>query len=246
MVPRTPGAVKPPSPGLPAPGRGRGPHPCFAAVERPGPEDSQPGSPPNVHSPAILKPRDSAENPILRCPDRCNLCCTAVHIGGLRAFSRTAPVTRRYIPDRHHLEATFDPAPVGLACWRPIGRWSGFSSRQASSDDTGTSRWHWRAICGQMRTFPAQSTRIRHLSPGDKAGTCPEVSGRAKTEVRPRSGKCDATWTGRGLGTGPALQLMAGRSAAGTRDRRSVVLVSEGDVVVRRGSASSAVQQRAQ
>jgi hypothetical protein len=38
---------------------------------------------------------------------------------------------------------------------------------------------------------------VAAVPPGDKAGTCPEVTGRAKTEVRPRSGKCDATWTGR-------------------------------------------------
>src|SRR5947207_5873267 len=85
MVPRTPIAVKPPSPtgaslrltSLVTGIRSRAAflHQAPAAVlipnepesERPGPEDSQPGSPPNIHGPAILKPRDSAESPILHC-----------------------------------------------------------------------------------------------------------------------------------------------------------------------------------
>jgi hypothetical protein len=34
--------------------------------------------------------------------------------GGPRSFSRAASVTQRHAADRHHIEADFDPAPVGL------------------------------------------------------------------------------------------------------------------------------------
>jgi hypothetical protein len=34
---------------------------------------------------------------------------------GPRSFSRAVPVTQRHAADRHHIEAGFDPASVGLA-----------------------------------------------------------------------------------------------------------------------------------
>jgi hypothetical protein len=92
------------------------------------------------------------------------------------AFSRTVPVTQSHMIGRHHLRPTFNPAPVGVACWRPIGRWSGFSSRQASSDDTGTSRWSWRAICGQK-----SATGVARHRPGERE-TIGSVATRALTE----------------------------------------------------------------
>src|SRR6266478_4909618 len=78
---------------------------------------------------------------------------------------------------------------------------------------------------------------------GHKAGNVPpEVTGGTKTEVRPRSGELRRdSDSGVRSSHGPALQLMASRSDAGTWDRRSVVLGSDGDVVALRGFASSAV-----
>ena len=42
----------------------------------------------------------------------------------------------------------FDPAPAGLVCRRPMGRWSRFLVEAASSGGTGTSCWNLRATRG--------------------------------------------------------------------------------------------------
>lgn len=54
---------------------------------------------------------------------------------GPRAFSWSAPVTQRDAVDGITSRPAFDPASVGLACWRPTGRWSGFLPRQHRRHD---------------------------------------------------------------------------------------------------------------
>src|SRR5437764_13624688 len=101
MVPRTPIAVKPPSPtgaslrltSLVTGIRSRAAflHQAPAAVlipnepesERPGPEDSQPRLPAEYPRPGNPQATGQRRKPKC-CPvaDRCHLCCTAVHIGG--------------------------------------------------------------------------------------------------------------------------------------------------------------------
>ncbi len=69
---------------------------------------------------------------------------------------RPSPVTQRHTVGITSRPA-FDPAPAGLVCRRPVGRWSRFLAEAASSGGTGTSGWNLRATRGRRvnRARPA-------------------------------------------------------------------------------------------
>ena len=87
---------------------------------------------------------------------------TAPNWAATCASSRMGPVTERHTVDRHHLRPTSGPAPVGLACWSLMGRWSRFLSREHPAA-TGTSCWRWLATCMCVRSGRHYTARARAL-----------------------------------------------------------------------------------
>lgn len=151
---------------------------------------------------------------------------------GPYASSRIVPVTRRHAVDRHHLKATFDPVPVGLACWSLIGRWSRFLSGEHPAATGTSSCWRWRATCGRPDVHPRRAPMHKHtvVARWSTPATPSSFDNRARTR---------RSWPHSSTGASPGLREIGRGFAAPGGARQALTALGPGGPARIAGTYSS-------